>query len=407
MASRLVTVPDLVSATGWRLLLAGSLAAALIHVMAVRQYATALVLAVALVLTLFDVWRLGRPRERRTESAPEPNRFDRAQLERANALLDAVTVALFVLDPDGRIRFTNRSGRTLAGFEAGRLGDVPSFGKGGAAAILAIPVGGSQLVSLADGRSMLAWVEAFAMPGAAPQRLVSMQAVTGELDAVQVGAWHKMARILAHEMMNSLTPIASLSESLAQILERSEARPDVAGAAGTIARRSRHLISFVERYRAVADLPEPKPTAIDLPTFAGDIERLIAGELQRRGIGFAVDAPDDPTPFRADAALLEQAVLNLLDNAADAVAGSADPRVRLSCERTPGLVAITVTDNGIGVPEIDLEEIFVPFFTTKAGGAGIGLPLARQVALAHGGRLLARRAGDRGMIFELSLPLDP
>src|SRR5688572_30501480 len=217
--TRPLTRPDLASSAGWRLLVAACLVAAFAQTIGTHHYATALVIGAALGLTLFDLWRL-LPRRPIAPAAAPAGAFETAQrLDRALALLDAVTVALFALDADGRVRFANRAGRALAGFEVARLQDIPQLGVSGASKILALPTGGRQLVTLIDGRSMLVWVGALSMPGDGPQRLVSMQAVAGELDAVQVGAWHRMTRVLAHEMMNSLTPIASISESLSRWAE--------------------------------------------------------------------------------------------------------------------------------------------------------------------------------------------
>jgi signal transduction histidine kinase len=242
------------------------------------------------------------------------------------------------------------------------------------------------------------------MPGAGTKRLVSMQAVAGELDAVQVGAWHMMTRVLAHEMMNSLTPISSLSESVARLTGAPEADPRIADAVATIGRRSEHLIAFVERYRAIVDLPAPRLESVDLPAFLAAIDGLVGAELRARGIDFAAAPEFGSEPVQADPALLEQAVLNLVKNAAEAVAGEAGGRVRLSSGVAPGRATLTVTDNGPGIEEDRMEEVFVPFYTTKEDGGGIGLTLARQIALAHGGRLTAKRLAAGGTAFEIRLP---
>jgi signal transduction histidine kinase len=291
----------------------------------------------------------------------------------------------------------------LAGFEVARLQDIPLLGETDAANILSLPIGGRQLVSLTDGRSMLVWVGALSAPGSGSERLVSMQAVAGELDAVQVGAWHRMTRVLAHEMMNSLTPIASLSESLSQWAKEAEVRPEIASAVATIGRRGHHLMRFVERYRAVVELPEPELTEIDIAAFLSDIDGLVGTELRGRGVDFAVDPMAHCRSVPADRALLEQAVLNLVRNASDAVTGTAEPRIRLSCTRSGAFVTLSVSDNGAGVAEDQVEEIFVPFFTSKTGGAGIGLTLVRQIALAHGGQITVQRL-EKGTSFDLRLP---
>jgi len=397
------TLADHISAAGWRVLLAGCLLAGFVHMIVTRHYAIALVLGTALALTLLDLWRLRSQRNstmRVTDPAPDQSE----RLERALALLDAVTVALFVIDPDGRVRFANRAARLLAGFDVGRLQDVPQLGAVRADTILSLPAGGRHLMALADGRSMLVWVGSISTPGEGMQRLISMQSVVGELDAVQVDAWHMMTRVLSHEMMNSLTPIASLSESLGSLVATGTQDPRVADAVATIGRRSRHLMRFVERYRAVVDLPDPELADVDLAAFLGDIDCLVGAELRLRGIDFAVEPVERDRRVATDAVLLEQAVLNLIRNAVDAVAAAPEPRIRVTCARRQTFVTISVGDNGMGVSEDLLDDIFVPFFTTKADGAGIGLTLARQIALAHGGRLSARQAAGRGAVFDLMLP---
>ncbi len=393
---------DTVSAAGWRLLFAAIAIALLFRLLTeTRHFASASVLAAAAALLLLDVVRVAlRSREDDRVSPAIEERARAQQLDQALALLDAVTVALFAIGPDGRIRFANRAARALAG-EVARLEDA--LDRPAAAEVLALPVGGRRIVALSDGRSVLVWVGAVATPDGGPQRLVSLQAVAGELDAVQVGAWHAMTRVLAHEMMNALTPVASLAESLAR-MAGGDTRPAVSGAADTIARQSRHLIDFVERYRAIADLPAPAFAPLDLVTFLADIEAL--GEAQVRGRGIAFSAAPSPAavPLEADAGLLRQALLNLLRNAGDAVAGAGGGAVRFACAVNSGELSFEVQDDGPGIPPERIEEIFVPFYTTKEGGAGIGLALARQIALAHGGRLTAAPNGGRGMTFVLSIP---
>lgn len=403
MVSRALSLPDLVSAAGWRLLAVVSLVAVLPRIIGDGHYVTALVITCGVGLILLDAWRLW-PSHSPAQGTEQLGSFDTAQrLDRALTLLDAVSVCLFALDEDGRVRFANRAARALAGFEVARLQDIPLLGIASANSILCLPIGGRQLISIMDGRSMLVWVGAISASGYGAQRLVSMQAVAGDLDAVQVGAWHRMTRVLAHEMMNSLTPIASIGESLSQWAQEADVPPRIASAAATIGRRGQHLMRFVERYRAVVDLPKPELEEIDPAAFLAGIDILIGGELRARGIDFGIGPVERGWNVRADSALLEQAILNLIKNASDAVADISGARIRLECTRAGDLVTISVSDNGIGVPENQLEEIFVPFFTNKSEGAGIGLTLSRQIALAHGGRLIAQRLGNGGTAFDLVL----
>jgi signal transduction histidine kinase len=402
MASSTLARLDTVSAAGWRLLFAVVAIALLFRLLTeTRHFASASVLAAAAALLLADMARVALRSRHDGRASPAIEERARAQqLDQALALLDAVTIALFTLGPDGRIRFANRGARNLIG-DAVRLEDA--LDRLAALEILGLPVGGRRIVALPDGRSLLVWVGAFSTPEGGPQRVVSLQAVAGELDAVQVGAWHAMTRVLAHEMMNALTPVASLAESLARIVG-SDTRREVGDAAETIARQSRHLIDFVERYRAIADLPAPALAPLDLQTFLADIEALGDAQLRAHGIAFSAALPLAAVPLEADAGLLRQALLNLLRNAGDAVAGAGGGAVRFACALNGEEVRFEVHDDGPGIPPERIEEIFVPFFTTKEGGAGIGLALARQIALAHGGRLTAAPNGGGGMTFVLSIP---
>ena len=162
-------------------------------------------------------------------------------------------------------------------------------------------------------------------------------------------------------------------------------------------------MDFVERYRAIVDLPRPVLQEVRVAEFLGEIDQLIGPGLRKRGINFDVGVARDGVGH-FDRSLVEQGVINLVKNAADAVDDSPAPKISLVGLCDAGAVTIQVTDNGLGIEGDLLEEIFVPFFTTKAGGAGIGLALAQQIALAHGGRLSASQVQPAGSMFELRLP---
>ena len=328
------------------------------------------------------------------------------RLNGLEALVDTVTAALFVLSSDGRIVLANRAAHTLAGEEADRLGRLAVFGPELGAKLQALPPGAHEVVRLTDGRAALASTAAYVVPGGERRQLVSLQTVSGELAAVELKAWRDLARILAHEMMNSLTPIVSLAESLDRILREGGAdMGEAASAAQVIARRGAGLMSFVDRYRKLADLPAPSLAPVRLSELAASLGRLFAPMLEGRGVelGFVVEPPH--LTILADQDLLEQALVNLLKNAAEALRDGAGGAITLACGLAgDGEVVLSVSDNGPGLPG-DVDDLFLPFFTTKAGGSGLGLSLARQVALAHHGRILAEDTGA-GATFSLVLPAD-
>jgi two-component system nitrogen regulation sensor histidine kinase NtrY len=161
-------------------------------------------------------------------------------------------------------------------------------------------------------------------------------------------------------------------------------------------------MSFVERYRAVAELPTAAPRLVAVKPFLDGIERLMSTTFRERGISFANHVV--PLEIVADAELLEQALINLLRNAVEAVEGMDSPRIEIRFCQSPVEIAIEVHDNGRGLPDDDAGKVLTPFFSTKAGGGGIGLSVARHVALAHGGQLKVRRGEASGAVFSLVLP---
>jgi two-component system, NtrC family, nitrogen regulation sensor histidine kinase NtrY len=326
------------------------------------------------------------------------------QIEYRQTMLDTIAAALIVVRADGRVSLENRAAHSLAGGSADRLEDIALIGAAGAQQLLTLVPGARQVVSLTDGRQMFVSVSQFCVPGHAPQRLISLQRITGELDAVELKAWQDMAQVLAHEMMNSLTPISSLSESLEFLLRADDKNDEIAGALEAIKRRSRGLMDFVERYRRVAELPKPNLRCIDMREFLSGIDRLMAGSFREQHIAYRSCITPDDLSCLGDPELLEQAMINLLRNAAEAVSEVEQPQIAVSCRLREDHVVITIADNGHGLPANGRDQIFVPFFTTKRDGSGVGLSVARHIALAHRGQLEVKDNEPQGSVFSLKLP---
>jgi signal transduction histidine kinase len=204
-------------------------------------------------------------------------------------------------------------------------------------------------------------------------------------------------------MMNSLTPIASLSESLQRRLARSSHDPEIVDAAETIARRSHGLMAFVDRYRLVADLPQLELAEFSAREMVADIDRLMGEMSNRRGVAYSSTVEPSDAKIIADRQLIEQALINLVKNAVEAASGQPSALVQLLLRAVDDVVTIEVADNGPGVPDDLRNDIFVPFFSTH-GGSGIGLSLARQIAVAHAGTLEMRSSAASQTVFALSVP---
>jgi signal transduction histidine kinase len=227
-------------------------------------------------------------------------------------------------------------------------------------------------------------------------RIFTMGEIGSELAEAQIESWVRLIRVLTHEIMNSITPITSLSATLLQAAggENSEIRVGLK----IIHTTGKGLTAFVESYCQLTRLPAPKPILIDLKPFLQRAVNLVEQEFPGIAIALAVE-PDDLI-LHADGTLIFQVVTNLLRNAAQAGVG----HIELAAECPVGeQVTIRVTDDGPGIPPEILPHIFIPFFTTRRQGSGIGLSLSRQIMRAHGGSLSVRsRSGET--VFSLLFP---
>jgi len=370
-------------------------------------YATALVvLGAAALVAVGLVQRLAslakKPAAEAGQVSGSANAALARELDHAQALLDTVPAALLVLE-DSHVVYLNRAASALARQGVSRLQEIAALGPA-AAPMEAMRPGARAIVRLADGSAAYVSCAQYTAPGAPARRLLALQRVAGDLDAVEAKAWGDMARVLAHEMMNSLTPIASLSESLEQLVTTRDGAEELAAALEVIKRRSHGLMSFVERYRAVAELPNAAPRPVALKPFIDGIERLMSATFRERNIAFVTRIAPLGVTANVDAELLEQAVINLLRNAVEAIDGVAAASIEVTCSRAGSEISIEVHDNGRGLPDVEPGKVLTPFYTTKAGGGGIGLAVARHVALAHGGQLNVRPRITGGATFSLVLP---
>lgn len=233
------------------------------------------------------------------------------------------------------------------------------------------------------------------------ERLYSIENLSGELSARESSAWRNLIRVLTHEIMNTLTPVTSLAETTAELLQQSDADADIQDAMRTIQRRSQGLMKFVSHYRELLQVPVPEPEHIVVSEALHEVTRLLASALS--GIEFAVSVEPASLQVFADRQLIDQVLVNLVKNAAEALAAAPAPSVSLDATLEPGRTVISISDNGPGIPADELDQVFIPFFTTKRDGSGIGLSLCRQVMTAHGGEI-AIDSGAQGTTVKLIFP---
>lgn len=345
-------------------------------------------------------------------------REDRARLSEASrfyeALVDDVPVALLTIDAEGRVDLANKTARKLFNRHGSGVhpGDFEIYGRNFAAALGALAPGTSQTLILdLDVGPQRAMVRAGALARlGGTTRVIAVQVIQHALNAVEVAAQSDLIRVLTHEIMNSMTPVTSLARTAAGLIAEADkgddpAIADARTAVETLARRADGVMHFVETYREITRPPQINRRLFAAAPFAGELQRLFEadGHWEQVALSVAIDPQDHLVD--ADPDLLAQVVINLLRNAADAATMNGDaPRVALRIDALrSGRTRIEVEDNGAGVPEPLRHDIFLPFFTTKKTGTGVGLSFARQVLLAHDGSIEVDNGAEGGALFRLVL----
>jgi two-component system nitrogen regulation sensor histidine kinase NtrY len=247
-------------------------------------------------------------------------------------------------------------------------------------------------------------------------RLMSIQDIKNEMDEKEMDAWQKVIRILTHEIINSVTPITALTSTISGYLKKNnrEARAsdltdeDIREALtglGYIEDRGKNLVDFVNRFRSLTKLPVPKFEKINVAVLLQGISRLKKDELTRLGIDLECNQPPTNLQIQCDRSLIEHVLINLINNASDAIlAKKADGKGIIEIGAKPGRdhqAEIYISDNGNGIPDDLIENIFMPFFTTKENGSGIGLSLSRQIMKLHGGTISVFSRPGKGTVFQL------
>jgi two-component system nitrogen regulation sensor histidine kinase NtrY len=326
------------------------------------------------------------------------------------ALIEHIPVPLMTLHGGDSVALQNNAARRLFGAaHVVCLEDFRQFGEGFYKAVSEAVPGKRELVSFSvEGvEYQLTMAISEIIVAGDSQRLVSLQDIQSELDTTQAEAWQDLVLVLTHEIMNSITPVTSLAKTARDVVEdivrKTEPDATTAGdlvdlkdAVSTLARRSDSLMQFVESYRQVTRMPPPVKKRIRLETLFEAAGRLVVAEWPDDSVSFVQSVTPAGLDVYADRDLLEPVLLNLLHNAWYASNGCDNPLIQLTGRlNRRGNVIIEVSDNGPGVPEEIVRKIFVPFFTTRRGGSGVGLALARQVMNAHGGfiRVAASEAG--------------
>jgi nitrogen fixation/metabolism regulation signal transduction histidine kinase len=332
---------------------------------------------------------------------------DRAarELRYLEALVDDMPIALLTVDAAHGVTLANKAARRLFNRHEGvRPEDFALYG-----ATLAARLGGEGearqevLILRMPGGPQRAIVRSASLERLGLRiRAVTVEPVQGALDTIEMAAQTDLVRVLTHEILNSLTPVTSLAGTAAALLDAEPPDvPDARIAVTTLARRAEGLRRFIDSYRAVSHAPVLRRRQFAVAPFADELAKLFAAEWPAVPLTLEIQPA---LVLDADPDLLAQVLINLLRNAAQAaLRGIADAWVRLAFTNAGGHLWIEVEDSGTGVPANLRRDIFLPFFTTRAEGTGVGLNLARQVVVAHGGSIDIADGSAGGALFRIIL----
>jgi nitrogen fixation/metabolism regulation signal transduction histidine kinase len=245
--------------------------------------------------------------------------------------------------------------------------------------------------------------------------LVSIQNIESELSEQELESWQKIIRVLNHEIMNSVTPITSIASTINDLIKESaksvdsgfislsmESGEDIKNALATIEKRGKGLVKFINSYRNLSNIPKPEFQVFPVSELFDRVTLLLKDRLEKQNIDFHRSIEPESLELTADKELLEQALINLVLNATDAVNGNNGAKIELKSRLDEkGRVLIVVEDNGCGIDQDALDKIFTPFFTTKKDGAGIGLSFIRQVMRLHRGKVSVKSEPEKMTQFTL------
>ena len=340
-----------------------------------------------------------------------------SELRHLKALIEHIPVPLMTVHADDGITLQNNAARRLFGAaHVTRVSDLRQFGPGFARAVDEAIPGDRELVTFSvegvEYHLTLAATEIIIAGDR--ERLISLQDIQSEIDATQAEAWQDLVRVLTHEIMNSITPVTSLARTAADLVDDivsqtdsdspiGEDLDDVQSAVQTVARRSDSLMQFIDSYRQISRLAPAEKKRVALVELFDTVTELAKAEWGDDRVSLVSSVEPSGLYVYADRDLLEPVLLNLLRNAWQATKETNEPRVELNGRlNRRGNTVIEVADNGPGVPEENTRKIFVPFFTTREGGSGVGLALARQVMIAHGGFIRLGHGNGGGAVFTLT-----
>jgi len=347
--------------------------------------------------------------------------FQRAKIEKEEhfrflqTIIDHVGIALVAFDSEGEVELLNNAAKKLLKVpRLGNIKDLESISHRLADKLINISPGDKDLIKLQRDDDLLQ-LSIYATGFILRQQqltLVAMQNIQHELEEKEMISWQNLIRVLTHEIMNSITPIASLASTAQGLLKdnkecevpesMNEIIDDVRKAVNTIEKRSNGLLTFIENYRKLTRIPKPAFKVVQIKDLFDRVEYLLKDQFNQSAIKFKKGIDPGSLTITADPALMEQVLINLCKNSIEAVNGVIHPKIKLKAGTDGrGNPVIKVSDNGKGITEEVVEKIFIPFFTTKPQGSGIGLSLSRQIIRLHKATIGVTSKPNEQTVFKL------
>ncbi|MGD8262257.1 MAG: ATP-binding protein [Desulfobacterales bacterium] len=347
--------------------------------------------------------------------------FQRAKLEKEEhfrflqTIVDHVGIGLIAFNPAGEVELINNAAKKLLKIpRLGNIKDLESISLRLSDKLANLSPGDKDLIKLQQDDDLLQ-LSIYATGFVLHQQqlmLVAMQNIQNELEEEEMKSWQNLIRVLTHEIMNSITPIASLSSTAYGLLKdgreceipesMNETIDDVRHAVNTIEKRSKGLLTFIENYRELTRIPKPNFKIVQIKNLFERVEHLMKDQLEAYSIKFQMQIDPVSLGITADPALIEQVLINLCKNSVEAVNGVSRPKIKLKAGTDGrGNPVIKVSDNGKGIKEEVVEKIFIPFFTTKPQGSGIGLSLSRQIIRLHKATIGVTSTPNEKTVFKL------
>lgn len=346
------------------------------------------------------------------EPAPSGTKAHEEEFQYLKNIVQHAGTGLITFDSTGEIQIINTAAKQLLDIEqASHLRDIEKVSPRLTESFRRLKTGGRDLVRTeVAGHVLELSVYAIQLNRHGEEfKLISLQNIQSELEEKEMEAWQNLVKVLTHEIMNSVTPISSLAHTVSQEIEEKQWTisgespddlEDVKLALATIQKRSEGLIRFVKDFRSLTRIPKPELTNVLVIPLLEEVLTLYRKEINDHSISVILDVKNKEMSLNVDKDQIHQVLINLLQNAIQALAETPDGEIRISASvDDDNRPFISIRDNGPGIEEAALERIFIPFFTTKKRGSGIGLSLSRQIMRQHRGSLLVKSVLTKGTEF--------